>query len=137
MENFGKRTLAIIKPGFTSKAEEIKRIIREHGFKILLEANIKLLDEEAKNFYSVHNQRPFFENLVSYMSSGDIMPMVLEKENAVEEFRNLLGATDPVKAEEGTIRTIFGENIERNVCHGSDSDQNAEREIKFFFELEL
>ncbi len=137
MENVGNRTLAIIKPGFTSKAEEIKKIIRDNGFKIILEANIKLLEQEAKTFYAVHKERPFFQSLVEYMTSDYIIPIVLEKEDAVESFRKLLGSTDPSKAEEGTIRAIFGEDIERNACHGSDSDENAERECRFFFELEL
>lgn len=133
----GNRTLAIIKPGFTSKAEEIKKIIRENGFKIILEANIKLLEQEARTFYSVHRERPFFQSLVEYMTSGDIIPMVLEKANAVEDFRKILGATTPADAEEGTIRAIFGDNVEKNACHGSDCDENAERECRFFFDLEL
>jgi len=137
MENAVNRTLAIIKPGFISQAEEIKKMITDNGFRIIIEANIKLLDPEARTFYSVHKDRPFFQSLVEYMTSSDIIPMVLEKENAVEEFRKLLGATDPAKAEEGTIRAMFGENIEQNVCHGSDCDENAERECRFFFELEL
>ncbi len=137
MENLGKRTLAIIKPGFTSKAEEIKKMITDNGFRIIIEANIKLLDPEARTFYAVHRDRPFLEDLVQYMTSGDIIPMVLEKENAVEDFRKLLGATDPSKAEEKTIRQMFGIDVQRNTCHGSDSDENAEVEVSFFFDIEV
>ena len=93
----------------------------------------RLTKERAGQFYAVHKERPFYDDLTTYMSSGPIVPMILEKENAVEDFRKLIGATNPKEAEEGTIRALFAESIEANAIHGSDSDENAEIEGNFFF----
>ena len=128
----GNVTLAIIKPGFLDKSEEIKKIIRENGFQILLEDNVKLSYESASQFYCVHKERPTFHEFMEYMSSEEIRIMILKKKNAVQDFRTLLGATNPAKAEEGTIRAIFGIDIGKNVAHGSDCDENVQREIDFF-----
>jgi nucleoside-diphosphate kinase len=112
--------------------------IEEAGFKIIALKKIKLSPEEAGNFYEVHKERPFFQSLCDYMSSGDIIPMVLEKENAIEDFRTLIGATNPANADEGTIRKRFAKSIEANAIHGSDSNENAVLEAAFFFsETEL
>ena len=107
--------------------------IEEAGFKIIALKKIKLSPEEAGNFYEVHKERPFFQSLCDYKSSGDIIPMVLEKENAMEDFRTLIGATNPANAAEGTIRQRFAKSIEANAIHGSDSDENAAIEAAFFF----
>ena len=107
--------------------------IEEAGFKIIALKKIKLSPEDAGNFYEVHKERPFFQSLCDYMSSGDIVPMILEKENAVEDFRTLIGATNPASAAEGTIRKRFAKSIEANAIHGSDSDENAALEAAFFF----
>ena len=112
--------------------------IEEAGFKIIALKKIKLSPEEAGNFYEVHKERPFFQSLCNYMSSGDIIPMVLEKENAMEDFRSLIGATNPANAAEGTIRKRFAKSLEANAIHGSDSNENAALEAAFFFsETEL
>ncbi len=129
------KTLAIIKPDAVAKnvAGEIIATIQKTGFKILAFKLTKITDSIAKEFYAIHKERPFFNDLIRYMTSGPIVPIALEKENAVEEFRKLIGATDPLKAEAGTIRADYGTNIEANAIHGSDSDENAKREISFFF----
>ncbi|MDX1627359.1 MAG: nucleoside-diphosphate kinase, partial [Fulvivirga sp.] len=103
------------------------------GFKIISMKRTRLTKERAGQFYAVHKERPFYDDLTTYMSSGPIVPMILEKENAVEDFRKLIGATNPKEAEEGTIRALFAESIEANAIHGSDSDENAEIEGNFFF----
>lgn len=95
---------------------------------------MKLTVESAQKFYDVHKEKPFYNSLVEYMTSGPVIPMALEKEDAVVEFRKLIGATDPSKASPGTIRKLYADSIERNVVHGSDSDENAEKEIRHFFE---
>jgi nucleoside-diphosphate kinase len=107
--------------------------IEEAGFKIIALKKIKLSPEDAGNFYKVHKERPFYQSLCDYMSSGEIVPMVLEKENAVEDFRTLIGATNPANAAEGTIRKRFAKSIEANAIHGSDSNENAALEAAFFF----
>ena len=129
------RTLAILKPDCTRKQLVGKVIshIQGAGFKILGLKMVRLNNESAKGFYEVHKERPFFNDLIKYMTSGPCVPIVLEKENAVEEFRRLIGATDPAKADEGTIRKLYAENIQENIVHGSDSDDNAEKEIAHFF----
>jgi nucleoside-diphosphate kinase len=103
------------------------------GFRIVAMKYLRLTPEMAGKFYAVHKARPFYNDLVTYMSSGPIVAAILEKENAVEAFRKLIGATDPVKAEEGTIRKMFAKSIEANAVHGSDSDENAAIEGSFFF----
>jgi nucleoside-diphosphate kinase len=131
----GTKTLTIIKPGAV-KNEYIGPIlakINANGFHIAALKQIRLTREQAERFYTVHKEKHFFESLISYMSSGQVVVAILEKENAVVDYRRLMGTTDPAKAEEGTIRKLFAENIERNAVHGSDSDENAETECDFFF----
>ena len=129
------RTLAIIKPDGVEKnlIGQIITLINNAGFKIKAMKMVKLTNETAGGFYEIHKERPFYNNLIRYMTSGPCVPIVLEKENAVAEFRKLIGATDPSKAEEGTIRYLYAENVERNIVHGSDSDENAAKEISHFF----
>ena len=129
------RTLAIIKPdavgnGYTGKI--IDRIISA-GFKIRAVQLMHLSREQAESFYAVHRGRPFYNDLVDFMTSGPCMPMALEHEDAVNAFRELIGATNPAKATEGTIRKDFAENVQNNAVHGSDSDENAQKEIAFFY----
>ena len=116
--------------GFTGP---IIQQIEEAGFKIIAMKKVHLSAEEAGKFYEVHSERPFYGELCAYMSSNSIIPMVLEKENAVEDFRALIGATDPAKAEEGTIRKRFARSLGSNAIHGSDSNENAAIEGAFFF----
>lgn len=129
------KTLAIIKPDAVAKdaAGAIIAKIQEAGFKVLAMKLTKITDSIAKEFYAIHKDRPFYGDLIKYMTSGPVVPVALEKDNAVEEFRKLIGATDPLKADAGTIRALYGTNIEANAIHGSDSDENAKREIAFFF----
>ena len=129
------RTFTMIKPDAVSDgfSGPIIQQIEEAGFKIIALKKIKLSPEDAGNFYEVHKERPFFQSLCDYMSSGEIVPMVLEKENAVEDFRTLIGATNPASAAEGTIRKRFAKSIEANAIHGSDSNENAALEAAFFF----
>ncbi len=115
----------------------IVKIIEEAGFTIKAMKLTRLSERKAGQFYAVHKERPFYQDLCTYMSSGPIVAIILEKENAIEDFRNLIGATDPAKAAEGTIRNLFATSIEANAIHGSDSDENAIIEGNFFFsELE-
>ena len=111
----------------------IIKMIEEAGFRIVAMKKTRLTEERAGQFYEVHKERGFYQDLVRYMSSGAIVPMILEKENAVADFRKLIGATNPANAEEGTIRKKFAKSIEANAIHGSDSDENAEIEGNFFF----
>lgn len=111
----------------------ITKMIEEAGFKIVAMKKTYMSKERAGQFYAVHKERPFYEDLTTYMSSGPIVPMILEKDNAVEDFRKLIGATNPKEAAEGTIRKLFAESIEANAIHGSDSDENATIEGNFFF----
>jgi nucleoside-diphosphate kinase len=129
------RTFTMIKPdavidGFTGP---IIQQIEEAGFRIVAIKKVHLSPEQAGKFYEVHKERPFYGELCEYMSSNPIIPMILEKENAVEDFRKLIGATDPAKAEEGTIRKRFARSLSSNAIHGSDSDENAAIEGHFFF----
>ncbi len=133
----GTKTLTIIKPGAVSN-EYIGPIlakINANGFHIAALKLFRLTRVQAERFYAVHESKPFYESLVNFMSSGPVVTAILEKENAVAEYRKLIGNTDPAKAEEGTIRKLFAESIERNAVHGSDSDENAEYECNFFFSL--
>ena len=130
-----ERTLAILKPDCTSRnliGQVIARI-EEAGFKILGAKIVRLTKETAGEFYAVHRERPFYTDLLAFISSGKSMPIVLEKENAVADFRKLIGATDPTEAEEGTIRRDFAESKQDNIVHGSDSVENAKAEVSFFF----
>jgi nucleoside-diphosphate kinase len=128
-------TLAIIKPDSVSKNNTGKIIDRilNGGFQILAMQQVMLTRERAEAFYAVHRERPFFNNLVEFMTSGSCVPMALKKEGAVTSFRKLIGATNPEEADEGTIRRDFAENIQNNAVHGSDSNENAVKEIAFFF----
>jgi nucleoside-diphosphate kinase len=129
------RTLAIIKPDGVRKnlIGQIIKMMTDAGFKVKAVKMTRLTKESASGFYEVHKERGFFNDLIKYMTSGPVIPIALEKENAVAEFRKLIGATDPAKAEEGTIRKLYAASIEENVVHGSDSDENAAKEISHFF----
>lgn len=129
------RTFTMIKPDAVAdnNSGAIIKLIEEAGFKIVALKKTLLTPERAGQFYAVHKERPFYGDLVKYMSSGPIVPIILEKENAVADFRKLIGATDPSKAEDGTIRKLFAKSIEANAIHGSDSDENAKIESDFFF----
>lgn len=135
-----ERTLSIIKPDATERnlTGRINGFFEEHGMRIVAQKRMHLSRLQAKKFYEVHKDRPFYDELVEYMVSAPVVVQVLEGANAVARHRELMGATDPKKADEGTIRKLYGEGIERNSVHGSDSKENAEREIRFFFsEIEL
>ena len=129
------QTLAIIKPDAMKKdnMENIKKNIIDNGFNILKEKTLLLTDEQACSFYNIHKEKLFFDELVEFMTSHECHVMILEKENAVEEWRNLMGATDSQKAEIGTIRNKYGTDVSMNATHGSDSNENAIKEINFFF----
>lgn len=131
----GDITFSIIKPNAvrTGKTGPILAMINEGGFEIAALRMIKMTLDQAKSFYEVHREKSFFEGLVEFMSSGPVVVMILRHENAVNEFRKLIGATDPAKAEPGTIRKIFAVSVQMNAVHGSDSDENALREAGFFF----
>ncbi|MBX7205102.1 MAG: nucleoside-diphosphate kinase [Bacteroidia bacterium] len=128
-------TFTMIKPDAVSNGHTGKIIdkIISSGFKIVAMKYTRLSEETAGRFYDIHRQRPFFKDLVDFMSSGPIVAAVLEKDNAIEDFRKLIGATDPQKAEPGTIRNLFAKSIEANAIHGSDSNENAIIEANFFF----
>ena len=131
----GNKTFTIIKPDAfaAGKSGSIIKIIEEAGFSIKNMRLLKMDIEMASKFYSVHKERPFFERLCNYMCSGPIIVIELQKDNAVSDFRKLIGSTNPEDAEEGTIRKLYATSIEANAIHGSDSDENAEIEINFFF----
>ena len=131
----GKRTLAIIKPDAfgAGKAGKIIAHLEGQGFAIRAARVMRLTQAQAEEFYAVHRERPFYRSLVTFMTSGPCMPLVLEKANAVAAYRDAIGATDPAEAKPGTVRKLFAESKERNAVHGSDSDENAEREARFFF----
>ena len=130
-----EQTLSIIKPDAVERnlQEQIKNNFIENGFDIKNEKKIKISKSEAEEFYKVHQSKPFYDELCNYLSSGPIVVMILERENAVTENRKLMGATDPTKAEEGTLRKKYGISIDKNSVHGSDSIENAKIEIDFFF----
>jgi nucleoside-diphosphate kinase len=129
------RTLALIKPRAYKQnlVGPILHTICSNGFYVLAIKSVRLSKTEAETFYAVHKGKPFFETLVDFMSSGPVVAVALEKDHAVSDLRKLLGATDPFEATEGTIRKAFGESKTKNAVHGSDSDENAEKEISFFF----
>jgi nucleoside-diphosphate kinase len=130
-----ERTFAIIKPDAVSAghAGAIISRINENGFKILGLKLIRLSRPQAEGFYAVHKERPFYSSLVDFMTEGPVVVMVLEREDAIRKWRDVMGATDPAKAEAGTIRKQYGSNIERNATHGSDAPETAAQEIPFFF----
>ena len=129
------RTFSIIKPDATKRniTGSINKIIEDNNFTIVAQKRIKLTKEKAEGFYAVHKEKPFFNDLIEYMTSGPVIVQVLEGENAVAKYRELMGATNPAEAEEGTIRKLYAESIEANSVHGSDSEENAKNEISFFF----
>jgi len=131
----GNITFSIIKPNAfrTGKTGPILSMINEAGFEISAIRMVKMTLEQAQSFYEVHRGKSFFNDLIEFMISGPVVVMALKHENAVEEFRKLIGATDPAKAEPGTIRKIFAVSVQMNAVHGSDSDENAAREAGFFF----
>ncbi len=128
-------TFSMLKPDAVEagNAGAILKMIEEAGFRIVALKKTQLSPERAGEFYAVHKARPFYNDLCAYMSSGPIYAMILEKDNAVADFRTLIGATDPAKAEKGTIRNLFAKNIEANAVHGSDADDTARNESNFFF----
>ena len=130
-----EQTLSIIKPDAIERNLEgkIKSFFEKNNLKILKSKKVKISKEEASEFYKVHQTKPFYNDLCNYLSSGPIVVMILEGENAVLKNRELMGATDPLKAEEGTLRKMYGISIDKNSVHGSDSIENAEKEINFFF----
>ena len=130
-----EQTLSIIKPDAVERNldNEIKQMFIKNGFKILKEKKIQIEKSEAEKFYKVHETKPFYNDLCTYLSSGPIIAMILEKKNAVADNRKLMGATNPKDAEEGTIRKKYGISIDKNSVHGSDSVENAKIEIDFFF----
>jgi nucleoside-diphosphate kinase len=131
----GTRTLAIIKPDAfgAGKAGKIIAHLEGQGFAVRAARVVRLTQAQAEEFYAVHRERPFYRSLVSFMTSGPCMPLVLDKANAVAAYRDAIGATDPAEAKPGTVRKLYAESKERNAVHGSDSDENAEREARFFF----
>ena len=130
-----ERTLSIIKPDATrrNKTGAINAVIEDAGLRIIAQKRIVLSEGQAEGFYAVHRERPFFRDLVSFMMSGPVVVQVLEGDNAVAKYRDVMGATNPANAADGTIRKLFAESIEANSVHGSDSLENAQREIEFFF----
>tara|TARA_Y100000741_G_scaffold191219_1_gene145580 strand:+ start:33 stop:443 length:411 start_codon:yes stop_codon:yes gene_type:complete len=130
-----EKTLSIIKPDAVERNldQEIKNIFLNNDFKIIKEKKIQLEKSDAEKFYKVHETKPFYNDLCAYLSSGPIVVMILEKENAVLSNRELMGATNPKEAKEGTIRKKYGVSIDKNSVHGSDSPENAKIEIEFFF----
>jgi nucleoside-diphosphate kinase len=134
------RTLAIIKPDALGRqlAGKVIAHLEEAGFRVTAARVVHLSDDEAAAFYAVHRQRPFYESLCAFMTSGPCMPLVLTRVDAVATLRRVIGATDPAEAERGTVRHLYAESKERNAIHASDSDENADREARFFFsETEL
>ena len=131
----GNITLTIIKPlaFHNNKAAPILHRITDAGFRLVAAKTMHLTVEQAKQFYEVHREREFYNDLVAFMSSGPVMLAMLQKENAVEDFRKLIGKTNPAEAAEGTIRKDFGTSMQANAVHGSDSDENAQKECNFFF----
>ncbi len=131
----GNRTFTMIKPTAVHNGHigPILAIINEAGFKVISMKLTRLSIEQAQQFYAVHKDKPFFNDLCSFMSSGPILAAIVEKDNAVDAYRELIGATNPVNAEEGTIRKLFATSLQENAVHGSDSDENAKIEGNFFF----
>ena len=133
-----QKTLSIIKPDATERniTGSINQIIEKNGLRIIAQKRIHLSEDQAKSFYSVHSDKSFFSDLVEYMTSGPVIVQVLEANDGIELYRKVMGATNPKEADEGTIRKIHALNIQENSVHGSDSEINAIKEIKFFFNKE-
>tara|TARA_B100000700_G_C14416723_1_gene566183 strand:- start:80 stop:490 length:411 start_codon:yes stop_codon:yes gene_type:complete len=130
-----EQTLSIIKPDAVERnlEDKIKSFFTKSNLKIIKNKKVQISKEEASEFYKVHQTKPFYHDLCNYLASGPIIVMILEGENAISKNRELMGATDPKKAEEGTIRKMYGLSIDKNSVHGSDSQENAKKEINFFF----
>lgn len=130
-----ERTLAIIKPDAVSKklAGKIIDMVEEHGFNILRMQKLKMAEDHGREFYAVHKERPFYGELVEFISSGPVVVMALEKDNAIKAWRDLMGATNPAEAADGTIRKLYAESIGKNAVHGSDAPETAAQELRFFF----
>ena len=133
-----EKTLSIIKPDATKRniTGSINAIIEKNGLKIIAQKRIKLSKSQAENFYNIHKEKSFFNDLIDYMTSDSVVVQVLESENAVNKYREIMGATNPENAEKGTIRKLFALNVQENSVHGSDSLENANIEIDFFFNSE-
>jgi len=133
-----EQTFSIIKPDATRRniTGAINKVIEESGLRIIAQKRIKLTNEQAENFYSVHKDKPFFKDLIDYMTSEPVIVQILSGDNCVEKYRSIMGATNPENAEEGTIRKLFALNVQENSVHGSDSTDNAKTEIDFFFKKE-
>ena len=132
------QTFSIIKPDATKRniTGHINKVIEESGLRIIAQKRFKLTNEQAENFYSVHREKPFFRDLIEYMTSEPVIVQILSGKNCVEKYRSIMGATNPDNAENGTIRKLFALNVQENSVHGSDSPENAQVEIKFFFKPE-
>ena len=132
-----QRTFSIIKPDATKRniTGSINKIIEENNLRIIAQKRIHLTTEQAENFYDIHKEKPFFNDLIEYMTSEPVIVQVLEGENAITKYRDVMGATNPENAKEGTIRKIHALNVQENSVHGSDSEENAIKEIDFFFDL--
>ena len=130
------KTFSIIKPDATKRniTGSINKIIEQNNLVIIAQKRIKLSKEKAEDFYSVHREKPFFQELIQYMTSGPVIIQVLEGDNAVENYRKIMGSTNPENADDGTIRKLYGLNIQENSVHGSDSNENAKIEISYFFD---
>ena len=130
------KTFSIIKPDATKRniTGDINKIIEENNLRIIAQKRILLSNDQAKNFYSIHKEKPFFNELINYMTSGPVVVQVLEGKNAVQKYRDIMGATNPDNAKDGTIRKKHALNVQENSVHGSDSDENAKIEIDFFFQ---
>ena len=129
------RTFSIIKPDATKRnlTGSINGLIEKNGLRIIAQKRIQMTNEQAEQFYYIHNDKPFFKDLVQYMTSEPVIVQVLSSDNAVNKYRAVMGATNPENALDGTIRKLFALNVQENSVHGSDSDENAEKEIEFFF----
>ena len=132
------QTFSIIKPDATKRniTGSINKVIEDNGLRIIAQKRIKLTNQQAENFYSVHKEKPFFRDLIEYMTSEPVIVQVLKGENCIEKYRSIMGATNPENAENGTIRKLFALNVQENSVHGSDSEDNAKIEIDFFFKAE-
>ena len=130
-------TFSIIKPDATKRnlTGSINQLIEKNGLRIIAQKRIKMTNDQAQQFYNVHNDKPFFSDLVEYMTSEPVVVQILESDNAVKKYREVMGATNPVNALDGTIRKLFALNVQENSVHGSDSEENAIKEIDFFFDL--
>jgi nucleoside-diphosphate kinase len=130
-----QKTFSIIKPDAVSsgKAGKILSLLEDNGFRVVALRMLKLSRPQAEGFYAVHRERPFFESLVKFMTEGSVIVMALEREDAVKKLREVMGATNPANAAEGTVRKLYAESIERNAMHGSDAPETAEQELKYFF----